>query len=103
MAAVGLLLILWEVASSVIPVISSIRVAFVHGALVHSSTISASIGARVEVPSGGSAHRAHARTLHVSWMERLLLIVSTATKSLVIEVIILASVTSTNLMVYCVV
>ena len=102
MAAVGLLLILREVASSVAPVISSIRVAFVHGALVHPSTISASIGTRVEVPSGGSAHRAHARSLHVSWMERLLLIVSTA-KSLVIEGIILASMNSTNLLVYCVV
>ena len=103
MAAVGLLLILWEVASSVAPVISSIRVAFVHCALVHSGAISASIGTRVEVPCGGSAHRAHARTLHVSRMERLLLIVSAAAKSLVIEVIILASMNSTNLLVHCVI
>lgn len=103
MTAVGLLLILREVASSVASVVASVRVTFVRRALVHSSAISTSIGTRVEVPSGGPAHRAHAWTLDVSRMERLLLIVSTATKSLVIEVIILTSMNSADLLVHCVI
>lgn len=103
MTAVGLLLILREVASSVASVVASVRVTFVRRALVHSSAISTSIGTRVEVSSGGPAHRAHAWTLDVSRMERLLLIVSSNTKSLEVEVFILASLNSTNLLVRSVV